>query len=286
MPEVFISYSSLDKNIADAVCHSLEENCITCWIAPRDVIVGQTYPRQIMQAIKCCKVVVLIFSENSNKSEHVENEIDKSFNYGKPIIPFIIDKTEMNDELGYYLGRKHWLIAYPDYREKTRDLVISILRLLGRKGKTDKDNNSHNSLVVDIHYIKTKEGLNNLISEFTSINGSFKPNDLNRIIRNAKEVAYANVPIINSSNRMRMAMNTLARSLESGANSFDKMALYLKFSEHDSDFLLDEMNEVRQYLDKWLENTNIEWSLGFALSGIRSELFVIISKNKNSDVVI
>lgn len=130
--EIFISYSTLDKSIADAVCHSLEENGITCWIAPRDVNPGESYARQIMSSIKSCKVVVLIFSENSNKSEHVENEIDKGFNSGKPIIPFMIDKTEMNDELGYYLGRKHWLIAYPDYREKTADLVSSILRLLGR----------------------------------------------------------------------------------------------------------------------------------------------------------
>ena len=130
--EIFISYSTLDKSIADAVCHSLEENGITCWIAPRDVIPGESYARQIMHSIKDCKVVVLIFSENSNRSEHVENEIDKGFNSGKPIIPFMIDKTEMNDELGYYLGRKHWLIAYPDYREKTAELISSILRLLGR----------------------------------------------------------------------------------------------------------------------------------------------------------
>ena len=130
--EIFISYSSHDKNIADAVCHSLEENGITCWIAPRDILPGTKYATQIMQSIKECKVMVLIFSENSNKSEHVGNEIDKGFNSGKPIIPFMIDNSEMNDELGYYLGRKHWLIAYPNYKEKTIELVSSILRLLGR----------------------------------------------------------------------------------------------------------------------------------------------------------
>jgi formylglycine-generating enzyme required for sulfatase activity len=130
--EVFISYSTQDKTIADAVCHSLEESSIPCWIAPRDEISGESFAKQIMQAIKKCKVIVLIFSEKSNKSEYVENEIDKGFKSGKPIIPFMIDKTEMNDELGYYLGRKHWLVAYPDYREKTAELIFSILRLLGR----------------------------------------------------------------------------------------------------------------------------------------------------------
>lgn len=130
--DVFISYSTKDKAIADAVCHSLEENRIKCWIAPRDVIPGKSYAKQIMQSIKECQVIVLVFSINSNKSEHVENEIDKAFNCGKPIIPFLIDETEMNDELGYYLGRKHWLVAYPDYRKKTGDLIASILRLIGR----------------------------------------------------------------------------------------------------------------------------------------------------------
>ena len=137
--DVFISYSSKDKLVADAVCHSLEENRVMCWIAPRDVTAGQSYAKQIMQSIKECQVIVLIFSENSNKSEHVENEIDSAFNCGKPIIPFLIDKTEMNDELGYYLRRKHWLVAYPDYRQKTADLVNTILRLIG-KGRPQMEN--------------------------------------------------------------------------------------------------------------------------------------------------
>lgn len=40
MIDVFISYSSKDKSVADAVCHVLEENKIACWISPRDVIAG------------------------------------------------------------------------------------------------------------------------------------------------------------------------------------------------------------------------------------------------------
>lgn len=130
--EVFISYSFEDKVIADSICHSLEESRIPCWIAPRDEIFGISYPKQIMQTIKNCKVVVLIFSEKSNKSKDVENEIYQGFKCSKTTIPFVIDDTEMNDDLGYYLGRKHWLIAYPDYREKTKDLITSILKLLGR----------------------------------------------------------------------------------------------------------------------------------------------------------
>ncbi len=34
--EVFISHSSKDKLTADALCHALEQNGVSCWIAPRD----------------------------------------------------------------------------------------------------------------------------------------------------------------------------------------------------------------------------------------------------------
>ena len=34
---VFISHSSHDKEIANAICHYLEDGGIRCWIAPRDI---------------------------------------------------------------------------------------------------------------------------------------------------------------------------------------------------------------------------------------------------------
>ena len=38
--DIFISYSSKQKSIADGVCHYLEENGFKCWMAPRDIPVG------------------------------------------------------------------------------------------------------------------------------------------------------------------------------------------------------------------------------------------------------
>ena len=35
--DVFISYSSKNKNIADAIVADLEQNNIKCWYAPRDI---------------------------------------------------------------------------------------------------------------------------------------------------------------------------------------------------------------------------------------------------------
>jgi len=66
--EVFISYSSKDKQIADAVCHYLEEKSLRCWIAPRDIPHGREWADVIVDAISESRVVVLVFSASANDS--------------------------------------------------------------------------------------------------------------------------------------------------------------------------------------------------------------------------
>jgi hypothetical protein len=43
---VFISHSSQDKKIADAVCNFLEKHGVLCWMAPRDITPGKTMARR------------------------------------------------------------------------------------------------------------------------------------------------------------------------------------------------------------------------------------------------
>src|SRR5947208_3604227 len=73
--DVFISHSSQDKPIADAVCNGLETAAIRCWMAPRDVQPGRSFAGEITRAIQRSKVMVLIFSAHSNTSEQVLREV-------------------------------------------------------------------------------------------------------------------------------------------------------------------------------------------------------------------
>jgi TIR domain len=111
--DVFISHSTLDKPAADAVCHGLEAQGIRCWMAPRDQIPGKPYGQQITEAIRDASVMVLIFSENVNNSQAVLNEINLAAAANVTIVPFRLAKVEFNSELNYYLGRTHWLDAFP-----------------------------------------------------------------------------------------------------------------------------------------------------------------------------
>ena len=44
--DVFISYSSKDFDKVNRVKHILEENGISCWMAPKNIPAGQTMPKK------------------------------------------------------------------------------------------------------------------------------------------------------------------------------------------------------------------------------------------------
>ena len=133
--DVFISYSSKNSAAAQAICHELEDNNIKCWMAPRDIPVGAKYASVITQAIKECKSVVLVFSEYSAVSPWVESEINIAFSNRKPIVPYKIDTTPLEnyDEFYLMLNNRHWIEAYPDFKTRFADLVTVISNLVGAK---------------------------------------------------------------------------------------------------------------------------------------------------------
>ena len=71
--DVFVSYSVKDKATADAICATLEANGIRVWIAPRDVMPGSDWGESIIEAIEQSKVMILVFSANSNSSPQIEH---------------------------------------------------------------------------------------------------------------------------------------------------------------------------------------------------------------------
>lgn len=75
--DVFISYASEGKSVADAVCTLLESRSVDCGIAPRNVLPGIACGEAIIDAIRGCRAMILIFSSKSNTSPHVPKEIER-----------------------------------------------------------------------------------------------------------------------------------------------------------------------------------------------------------------
>ena len=109
--EVFICYANQDQQAADEVCAALEKNAITCWMAPRNITAGQDWDQAIMDAIPDCRMVVIIFSTNSNDSPYCASEIRTAFDMKKEILPVLIDGTLPRGRIALYLGSKQWFSA-------------------------------------------------------------------------------------------------------------------------------------------------------------------------------
>jgi hypothetical protein len=129
--DVFISHSAQDKAVADAICTALENAAISCWVAPRDVRPGRSFPGEITRAIQQSKVMVLVFSSHSNNSEQVLREVQLAVDSHLPIVRFRIEDVPLTDDLRYYLSAPHWLDALTRPVSKhLRRLELAVRELL------------------------------------------------------------------------------------------------------------------------------------------------------------
>ena len=125
-PRAFISYSSIDRNIADHLCAKLENAGIPVWYAPRNII-GSDYAGAIVRGIMDARYFIVILSENSLKSQHVLNEVALAFdgiNRGMKFFPLRINEEELGPSFLYYLSRQHYLDAQSPPLEKELDLLV------------------------------------------------------------------------------------------------------------------------------------------------------------------
>jgi hypothetical protein len=128
--DVFISYSNRDKIIADAACATLESQKIRCWIAPRDIVPGTDYAESLIQNLSNSRVMVLVFSQESNKSKHVMREVERAVSKGIPIIPLRIEDISPTKAMEYYLSSPHWLDALTPPLEKHLEKLAQTVQTL------------------------------------------------------------------------------------------------------------------------------------------------------------
>ena len=137
--DVFVSYAHQDRTVANAVCATLEAHGIRCWIAPRDIMPGSDWGEAIIDAIQGAKALVLIFSSNSNDSDQIKREIERTVHQGIAVIPFRIEDVLPNKTLEYFISTQHWLDALtPPLEDHMAHLAETITVLLEKKRGKEK----------------------------------------------------------------------------------------------------------------------------------------------------
>ena len=138
--DVFISYSTCDQKVADDICAYLEKNGIKCFIASRDIPAGEVFADCIVNALEESMMMVVVCSDNCNRSKQVSRELELASEDGKLMLPFRIDNAPLKGAKKYYLKNRNWIDAFPKPEEHFEILCQDVRKLLGIKednGPTD-----------------------------------------------------------------------------------------------------------------------------------------------------
>jgi len=103
--DLFLSYSSVDKSLAERLCALLEAAGLTCWIAPRDIKPATDWPTAIKEGIRSSKLFVLLSSDHSLNSREVQREVLLADQEQRPLLTVRIDDAQVPDALAYFLNR-------------------------------------------------------------------------------------------------------------------------------------------------------------------------------------
>jgi len=147
--DVFVSYSSKDASVANALVHCLEEHGIRCWIAPRDIVGGREYADVIVDAIASARLVVVIFSDAAQLSQWVRSELNCAMSNGRTIVPVKIDDVLPTGAMQLYLGDRHWIDIWPEPDKNFGKVVDSVSNLLIRTELEDP-------CVESVEYVGTR----------------------------------------------------------------------------------------------------------------------------------
>ena len=148
--DVFISYKAEEFEDAIWVKSVLENNGISCWMAPMSISGGASYATEIPKAIRACKVFVLMLSEKQQNSKWVPRELDQAINAGKTVLPFMLENCELKDDFNFYLTNVQRYAAYENKASAMKKMIVEIICILNlvngeEENKITSDNISENT---------------------------------------------------------------------------------------------------------------------------------------------
>lgn len=158
--DVFISYSTEDKIIAEGICGYLESNKVRCFVAWRDIKKGEDWAQKIPQALRSCRMMIAVFSNAFNISDQTDNELHVASRHKLPILTFRITDDDFEGAKEYFLSKSNWIEAFPEPEKMFGELLKSVNLLLGLNCTIDASSPSSSkpfpNKTKDILFVKNK----------------------------------------------------------------------------------------------------------------------------------
>ena len=134
MADIFVSYASQDRDVAFRIVGFLEQQGITCWVAPRDVPPGVEYGQAIISGIEQSRALVLILSDQSNDSMFVRKEVERAVSKTKPVLPVRIREVTPSGSLEFFISSAQWVDAWKSPMEQHLLPLVGAIKAIGQPG--------------------------------------------------------------------------------------------------------------------------------------------------------
>ena len=96
---IFLSYSTKDEDFARELEGELRKESVRCFLAPLSIKPGECWPQEIWQAIRTCRVFVLVVTTEAIRSKWCLLEIGAALGLHKQIVAVLRHSTKLPDVL-------------------------------------------------------------------------------------------------------------------------------------------------------------------------------------------
>lgn len=91
MPDVFISHSSSDRQLAEFLHRHLTSESLSVFLAPVSLLPGQRWSQQILRALETSNWVLFLASRAACASAWVQQELGVALGKQKKLVPIVWD---------------------------------------------------------------------------------------------------------------------------------------------------------------------------------------------------
>jgi hypothetical protein len=134
---IFISFASKDVKVAQTLCAALESRGLPCLISARDIQPGENFQVSIVQALRHAKIMVLVFTANSNTSEEMTKELALASQQRLIVIPLRVEDVTPSDAFTYEFATRQWIDVFADWESSIDQLCRRITRALEGPAPTE-----------------------------------------------------------------------------------------------------------------------------------------------------
>jgi len=127
---VFISFASKDQKVAAALCSAIEKRGFSCWISSRDIEPGDNFQSAIVSAIIASKVMLLVFTANSNSSDEMTKELALASQQKLIVVPLRVEDVTPNAAFSYEFATRQWIDLFVDWEKAIDQLCERLSRAM------------------------------------------------------------------------------------------------------------------------------------------------------------